>query len=725
MNLKKIISLKLIVLLLILIFVTVSVILSVNLLKKRKAVVFSAPSDAEEIHAPDVDLHMYLWLQEGVPYYSIVYKGEEVVNASKMGLNTSLGNLSENFVGIDEMSSDSQDTSWSPIVGEKAVIHNKYNEKVFRLNQNGNLSLTIEMRAYNTGVAFRYILPDASVFGDYSITDEQTSFALSPDGIALSHENGQQQLAKKHRIKNLPKNTAIHPPLTAVFDSGKAMTLALSNLENYAYMKLQTESKGCLKPIEETVFVTQNEPKTSPYWTFVIGDTLSDLPVNKDIILNLNDEPDEEKYHYSEWVKSGKALMLGLFNETTETMRLQVDTAKKCGLDYLILDFGWYGPEFDERSDPRLDPQKLVPDSNDSPELAAAKEFVRPYVTVNGTFNAVNKPFNVYEKCPWGGDIQMAPNLNIPEIIQYANSQGIGIFLYVNAVQLNDKLNRYDVDELFDQFAAWGVSGVKPGFVPDKSQTNEKITRNIIEAAARHKLMLTVHDEWIQTGIEREFPNLLAVEGVLGDEGLTSKQIEGDLNALFARGIQGFADHTICYPGKASRGFQLASSVLWPTGLNCVYWPWKNTDTQNRETIENLSDREREFWKEMPATWDDLVILKAEVSKTAATARRTGDVWYVGAISAVSQDIKLPLDFLDGNTQYVAEIYYDRSGNDGRNSNRDNSTSKAHILYTCCKVDSKTELEKRMKYGTGLAVRIRPAEKGDENIADYNSNTLK
>lgn len=697
---------------------------SVNSSRKSKEALISAPSSAEVITAPDVDLNMYLWLEDGIPYYSVVYKGKEIVTASKMGLNSSLGNLSEGFTDIQTASSSSQDKTWSPLVGEKAEIHDKYNQKVFCLRHSNNIDFSIEVRAYNTGVAFRYILPDASVYGDYSINDEQTHFSLFLDGIALCHENGQQQTAEKHKIKNIPKDTAIHPPITAVFDDNTALTLTLSKLDNYAYPRLNTVSNGCLKPSEETVLVTSDGPKATPYWTFVIGDELCDLPLNKDIILNLNDEPDEAKYHYSEWVKPGKALMLGMFNETTETMKLQIDTAKKCGLDYLILDFGWYGPEFDKKSDPRLNPDKLIPDADDSAELAEAKNFMRQYVTENGVFNASEKPFNVYENCPWGGDIQMSPNLNIPEIIKYANAQGIGIFLYVNDVQLNDQLKRYDIDELFSQFEAWGVSGVKPGFVPDKSQANEKNTRNIIETAARHRLMLTVHDEWIQTGIERQFPNLLSAEGVLGDEGLTAKQLEGDLNSLFARGIQGFADHTICYPGKASRGFQLASSVLWPTGLNCVYWPWKNTDTGNRETIESLPDREREFWKEMPADWDDLVILKAEVSKTAATARRSGNIWYIGAISTVSQELSLPLDFLDSNTAYVAEIYYDRLKNNGKNSNRDNKTFDANILYTECRVDSDTILRRDMKYGTGVAVRIRPAQSSDEKLPYYSSDTL-
>lgn len=687
--------------------------------QKNNGEEFSAPSIAQVIDAPDRDLHMYLWLDDGTPYYSIVYKNEEIVKASKMGIDTTVGSFCNDFEKIQMLSSNSVDTAWSTLVGEKAEIENRYNVKIFSLKKEDGSGISVELRAYNTGVAFRYILPDASVYGDYTITDEATRLSLNTNGVALCHENGQQQAAKKHSIKRLPKKTNIHPPLTAEFDSGTALTVAVSCLNNYAYPLLNTDSCGLLKPIKQEVTVTKNGPTASPYWTFIVGDSLANLPKSKDIILNLNDSPDEEKYQFSQWVKPGKALMLGLFNETTESLKLYVDTAKKCGLDYLILDFGWYGPEFDEKSDPRLNPEKLIPDADDSVKIAEAKAFMRNYVTQSGEFNAQGKPFNVYDYCPWGGDIQMEPSINIPKIVEYAKTQGIGIFLYVNDVQLNDRLNRYDLDELFEQFSIWGVVGVKPGFVPDKSQKNEESTRRIIEAAAMHRLMLTVHDEWIQTGIERTYPNLLSVEGVLGDEGLTEKDIKGDINSLFARGVQGFADHTICYPGKASRGYQLASSVLWPTGLNCVYWPWKNTDTQNREAIESLPEAEREFWKEMPATWDDLVVLKAEISKTAAMARRTGDEWYVGVVSGVSQKVSLPLSFLDNNTRYVAEFYYDRAGNTGRNSNRDNTDKSARLVCASYIVDSNTIIERKMKYGTGIAIRIRPLEPSDEQVEQY------
>lgn len=657
-------------------------------------------NNAQIVSAPNKDLNIQIWLDDGVPYYAISLNGETLVTASKMGLETTLGDLSSGFSKIELVSTDFKNENWKTLVGEKSEIKNNYNESVFCLK--GKTDLSIEVKAFDTGIAFRYLLPKEN----YTITNEQTQISLNKDGIALCHEETQQSAVKKHNIKSMNKKTNIYPPLTAVFDSGKAMTVTVSNIENYTYPILNVESKCTLKPITQEVTVKNDTPVASPYWTFIIGDELKDLPNNKDIILNLNNEPNEEKYHFTDWVKPGKALMLGLFNETTESLHDYIDTAKEYGLDYVILDFGWYGPEFDPNSDPRLNPEKLIADKNDSKDLANSKAFMRQYVTADGVFDASKKPFNVYDKCPWGGEIMMSPNLNIPEIVKYAKSKDVGIFLYVNNVQLNDTLKRYTVDELFDQFEKWGVAGVKPGFVPNKSQDSELNVENIIRSAAKHRLMLTIHDDWVQSGIEREYPNLISVEGVYGDEGLTVKDIKEDLNSLFARGIQGVTDHTICYPGKATKGFQLAESVLWPTGLNCVYWPWKNTDTENLKTIKSLPKQETEFWKNMPASWDDTVIIEADVSQTAITARKTVDDWYVGAISAKSQDLTFAFEFLDSDKEYIAEIYCDPEGVNAKNANRDNADANIEIIKI--NVTNKSTFKRKMKYGTGFAIHITP-----------------
>ncbi len=78
-------------------------------------------------------------------------------------------------------------------------------------------------------------------------------------------------------------------------------------------------------------------------------------------------------------------------------------------------------------------------------------------------------------------------------------------------------------------------------------------------------------------------------------------------------------------------------------------------------------------------------------------------------------------DFLTQGDQYVAEIYFDRKGNNGNNSNRDNHTSSAELLFARYRVDSNTIIGRQMEFGTGIAVHIRPLEAGDENLPDYTS----
>ena len=49
-------------------------------------------------------------------------------------------------------------------------------------------------------------------------------------------------------------------------------------------------------------------------------------------------------YKFSEWVKPGRNLMLGAGSETTETLKDWIDTAKAENFEYVLLDYGWYGP---------------------------------------------------------------------------------------------------------------------------------------------------------------------------------------------------------------------------------------------------------------------------------------------------------------------------------------------------------------------------------------------
>ena len=102
---KKSTMVKFILICLLVILVAATALIILIQSQRNSRVDFSAPSNAQVIDAPDKDLHLYLWLDNGVPYYSIVYNNEEIVNASQMGIDTTIGNFSSDFQQIKMLSS--------------------------------------------------------------------------------------------------------------------------------------------------------------------------------------------------------------------------------------------------------------------------------------------------------------------------------------------------------------------------------------------------------------------------------------------------------------------------------------------------------------------------------------------------------------------------------------------------------------------------------------------
>ncbi|WP_195451344.1 NPCBM/NEW2 domain-containing protein [Anaeromassilibacillus sp. 1001302B_160321_C8] len=675
------------------------------------------PPDAKSTTAPDKDLQINFWMDEGVPYYNVVLNGTALLEDGTLGLNTTAGSFQNNLTLVSE-ETDSGDETWTPLVGDKSVIEDRFNETAVTLSNAEGKTVTIEMRAYNTGVAFRYVLPEMET--DYQITDEYTQFAFPEGAVAQIHEGTNQTVPQTIPVESFEGRHYCRP-MTVEYADGEVVSICEANLDDYAVMYMTKCADRTLqaKYDGDVVNVSANTQKSSPWRTFVVAEELARLPENEDIILNLNEPADEDMYKFSEWVKPGRNLMLGAGSETTETLKDWIDTAKAENFEYVLLDYGWYGPELDDRCDPRLDPSKLEPEPGDSEELLEVKRIMKEFIPEDGVFDAGEgfPPYGLITGEPvpgWPEGGLFKPHLDIPAICEYANSQGVGMILYVNNRHMFDKYGRYTVDELFARFEEWGAAGVKPGFMQEGDQEYEKRNQEMVEAAARHHLVLTIHDEYVPTGLERTYPNLLTTEGILGDEGIQGDQIAQDISTLFTRAIQGPADHTFCYPGKATKGYALASSLLFRTGMHSLYWYGNPTN------IPQIPEQERQFWKDLPSNWDELRVLEASMSEYATYARkaRGEDVWFAGSISAIDRELQMPLDFLTPGQQYVAEVYEDEIGLSGTSSDK-NSSPLICISYL---VDSTDTMYYPMAYGTGYAVRFRPATAEDAGLPVYNMN---
>jgi len=115
---------------------------------------------AQSLKSPDGQFEMNFSLKNGVPFYNLKYKGETVLEDSKLGLrlfkdsnikfNTDLSNANDKAqdlnYGFEKVSDkrDSKNETWQPILGEKKNYINNYNELAVSLNQKAtdrNISL--------------------------------------------------------------------------------------------------------------------------------------------------------------------------------------------------------------------------------------------------------------------------------------------------------------------------------------------------------------------------------------------------------------------------------------------------------------------------------------------------------------------------------------------------------------------------------------------------------
>ncbi|MGN0275827.1 MAG: NPCBM/NEW2 domain-containing protein [Hominisplanchenecus sp.] len=681
--------------------------------------VSAAEPEVYTVSAPEKDLKIQFWLSDGVPYYNVESEGKILVEDAKLGLNTSLGAWKDGFT-LKSTSSSSDDTTWEPVVGEQDVIRDCYNETKFVLTQESGIELGIVMRAYDEGVALRYELPATDE--TYTVTDEYTQFTFPAGTYANAHVGGNQTVPSRMAVESFTGST-MQRPMTLQFTDGQLMTVCEANLDHYDTMVLKKDSSKA-RTVKAAYggsnTITAEGPYATPWRALVIGKDETDLAANATLVMNLNEAPDEETYGFSEWVEAGSCLRAtsGMNNAAIKDI---VDQAQENGIKYVLLDTGWYGPENDANCDPRLDPTKL--DLNNAKDKFLMDNYFATEGGYNntgeGVFDTKGHGFSKYGSLGQSGDFNT--EVDIPMLCSYANERGVGIILYVNGVLLPDRSgrNRFTTDELFSYFEKWGVKGVKPGFVKVRSQSNETyLEEQVIKSAAKHKLVMTIHDEYVASGLERTYPNLMQEEGILGDEGIgkSNPQVDKDIATLFTRTIQGPADHTFCYPGKGTKAYALASPIMFRAGMSLLYW------YTNPNSIPEQDQSKVGIWKDFPGTWSKTLYLEGKMYQYATYARKTKEgVWYVGSLSAVDRTLEVPLDFLDEDTWYVADVYAD--GTDANPYAGWNSAAKEAQILENEKylVNSSTVLQRKLKYGYGYAVRLTKATESDlQTYKEYN-----
>jgi len=563
---------------------------------------FSAASAtaATQVKSPDGRVVVGFYLQpDGAPAYKVEYLGKPMVLESRLGLEPGWTN---DFT-VAAIASTSHEDQWTNLFGERRIVPDNYRQLDLDLKHESGGLLRLTFRAYDEGAAFHYSFP-AQPQREFSFTGERTEFRFPANTFGYE-EHGTE--GDYRRVNTCDIQPWCERPLTLEYASGLFASLGEAANQRYPRMLLSPLSGGpgaLVSALGGTTANTANSnqrhnPKatlqagdSTPWRYFVVGQKPGDLLERNYLVLNLNPPrllPD------TAWIKPGKAMRDTTL--TTSNSKAIIDFAQKAGLQYVQLDWKWYGSE---------DP-------------------------VKGDATTVR-----------------APNLDIPEIIRYGREKNVGLILYVDRRQI--KTQR---DVLFPLYEQWGVKGVKIGFVDVGPQSETAWITDTIQKAAEHHLMLNIHDGYRSTGLSRTWPNLMTVEGIQGNEHMPTP--EHNCTLPFTRYVAGPGDYTVCYYDhriKTTHAHQLAMAVISFSPLQWIFWYDKPSEWHGEPEIE--------FFKHVPTVWDETRVIHGAIGQYATIARRSGDDWFVGTINnAQAREVELPLSFLPQGTAYTAHIYAD------------------------------------------------------------------
>src|SRR5450759_4455440 len=120
--------------------------------------------------------------------YRVALRGQPVIEWSNLGLAVEGAPALGPAVRIESSQTASQDETWTPVAGKANPIRNHYNAVTVQTVEtaaNGR-RLVMEARAYDDGVAFRYVVPEQPSVKELRILNESTQFRFSKDANTLS-----------------------------------------------------------------------------------------------------------------------------------------------------------------------------------------------------------------------------------------------------------------------------------------------------------------------------------------------------------------------------------------------------------------------------------------------------------------------------------------------------------------------------------------------------------
>ena len=569
------------------------------------------------VPSPDSEVQIAVKMTED---YGLVYEAAKngkafITDGSVLGLKTNTIDTTKDltFISAEE---EEIDETYETYSGKFSENRNHANQlRLTFKDSTEQYFYSVIVRAYDDGVAFSYELDTAegNEKTSVSITDEMSTVNIPEGAVTWSFENGGSYEDEYHRktMEELGGTPAI-PLLYQTEDLYVLFNEANLIGSDFCGSRVKTSAGSSTIELdlsrEQSGGVTVQFPFTSP-WRYAVAGDLGTITENT-MAENLSPVPDEEKYHYSDWVEPGVASWTWLAEgetregqENIDAIKRYIDMAAELGWKYFLWDDGW-------QTDP-------------------ANNVMNPHAQ---------------------------------EVIDYAAERGIGILVWVNEDYI---ANDSDRETRFKMWSEMGIKGIKADFFDGEQQSEIAEYEDIYKDLAKYKMVGIMHGCNKATGETRTYPHILSREAIRGDEFVNRQaSVQEQLTILpYIRCASGPADYTplVDLPNKYTGepigntdktiGSQLTIPVLIEAGIPCM--ADKDT-TYLREDLRGL-------FEDLPAAWDETRFISGEVGEYVTLARRSGDTWYIAGNTndtARTEHIDFA-EYVGEQDEYLAQIWYD------------------------------------------------------------------
>ena len=577
------------------------------------------------VKGPDEKLQLAVFVQnETKPCYSVSYNGKTMLEKSPLGMNTNIGDFTKNLK-LTGHSVDKIDTVYQQTRIKVSNVHYRANELTCHLENEQGQKLGVIFRVSDNDVAFRYTLPHQGGKASVTVKEEQTGFRFPEQTTTFLCPQSDAMIGWKRTKPSYEEEYKADAPMSDRSQYGHGYTFpCLFRIGNdgwvlvsetgvdsrYCGSRLSDVSEGNLYTVafpmaEEnngngTVAPAFALPGATPWRTITVGDHLKPIvetTVPWDVVSPLYETKHDYRFGRGTW--SWILWQDGSINYDDQVR--YIDFASAMGYEYALIDNWW---------DTRIGHQRMK------------------------------------------------------SLVEYARDKGVELFLwYSSSGYWNDieqgPVNRMDNAIIRKREMKWlqslGVKGIKVDFFGGDKQETMRLYEDILSDADDHGLMVIFHGCTLPRGWERMSPNYVGSEAVLASENMVFNQHFCDEEAFntclhpFIRNTVGSMEFGGCFLNKrlnrnndggttrrTTDVFQLATTVLLQNPVqNFALAP---------NNLKDVPAVCMDFMKRVPTTWDETRFVDGYPGKYVVLARRQGDTWYLAAVNAGKEPLKLKLD---------------------------------------------------------------------------------